>query len=453
MPITVMHASTYETLHNTDDTNFNSSDESEDSPDVISLRNTTRHIDGASALTSLVALVVLLADKKALIFVYATWNQFLPTTRDPTVASSMRTMKSSLESSCDIKLLNVTQFYVHNPDPVRTDTYLGMPMAFETMSIYPSLLLLWVLSYSAAFQAYRATRACRKSSSQHSSFGLAEAVLVCTHLYMWVRIMHVDMPQITQINKALFLSLLSSSIAVGWWLASQHAAHQAGPRYRPDGPDFARWVEYALTSPLQIIIVAGSVWIRDRNTLYALGLAQANMIMNGYIIEVVLKGMYKFNIRPVKPTDGKKDASDRKRRWQALFVLAFAWVAFAGIWYAIISQFQRQTSIAGKCDLCKTRSSAACTMDYCERAGSTCQGRNEIPDIVPYIVGSQCFLFALFGVVQSVQLLCSHNIQTRVQAQVAWYKATMWYSILSVVAKCTLEIGFLIMLRQMPKST
>ena len=429
-----------------------SSHESHDSPEITSIVHTTRYIDAASALASIIALLVLLTDKKALLFEYTTWYQFLPTTRNAEVGASMSALKDTMQDSCDIKSLNITQFYVHNPDPKFTESYLGFPMAFETMSIYPSLLLIWVLSYSAAFQTYRASRAGAETSREL----WPELGLAFTHACTWARVLLLDMPHIKQTTRAVFLFMLSASIIGGWY--------QARTRYRPNGPDFARWVEYALTSPLQIIIVAGSVWIRDRSTLYALGVAQANMIMNGYILEGLLEKMYRFNIWSVYRKDNpascpgfcKETAKTKhnERRNQAMFVLTFAWVAFVGIWFTIISQFNRQMSMAGKCDQCEVQPAGTCTsFDYCELVGSTCQGRNEIPDVVPYIIGTQCLFFALFGVVQSWQLMQARGVLTSEQAHMAWHTSTLWYSILSVVAKCTLEIGFLIMLRQMPTTT
>lgn len=421
-----------------------STDDEDETLEIQKVVDTTARIDAFSALASIISVLVLLTDRKALVFMYATWSQFLPSTRNPTVAATMSNFKKSMQDSCDIKTLNITQFTVHNPHPDKTDTYSAMPLSNEPAGIYPSLLLLWVLAYSAAFQAYRASCAQHSSASSTRHYaGYATAVLLCLHVFMWVRVLQVDMIHITKANKILFLALLSSSTAVGWWLSTRV--------YQPNGPDFARWVEYALTSPLQIVIVAGSVWIRDRNTLYALAVAQANMIMNGYILEQFIQRMYKFNRKSLH-SDRKVDRNARCR-WHAMFVLLFAWVAFVGIWYCIIAHYRRLDANTGQCDQCRSLSAAACTVDYCEVKGGICQGLNEIPAIVPYIVGTQCVLFALFGVVQSAQLWASHNVTSRESTSMAWHSVTLWYSILSVVAKCSLEIGFLIMLRQMPKTT
>ena len=91
-------------------------------------------------------------------------------------------------------------------------------------------------------------------------------------------------------------------------------------------------------------------------------------------------------------------------------------------------------------------------MSFCELKGGICRGLNEIPAAVPYIVGTQGVLFALFGVVQSSQLWAARNVKDHQEMRMAWHTVTLWYSILSVVAKCSLEIGFLVILRQMPKS-
>ena len=420
-------------------------DDDDESGEIQRVAKTTATIDSLSALASIVALLVLLMDSKALVFMFTTWTQFLPSTRNQEVIATMSGFKHTMQESCDIKLLDITQFAVVNPTDSR-DIYNGMPLSYKPAGIYPSLLLLWVLAYSAAFQAYRASCAyIYPTQSQYAAY--TKVALVCLHLYIWLRVLHVDMIHITQTNKFLFLALLSSSTALGWWQSTRY--------YRPNGPDFARWVEYALTSPLQLVIVAGSVWIGDRTTLYSLAVAQANMIMNGYIIELFIQRMYKFNSKHPHNNDERERTRVEKNgrcRRNALFVLLFAWVSFVGIWYCIIANYRRLDASTGQCDKCGTTSAAECTMSFCELKGGICRGLNEIPAAVPYIVGTQGVLFALFGVVQSSQLWAARNVKDHQEMRMAWHTVTLWYSILSVVAKCSLEIGFLVMLRQMPKT-
>jgi len=57
------------------------------------------------------------------------------------------------------------------------------------------------------------------------------------------------------------------------------------PLYQPIGPHFFRWVEYLLTSPLMVVVIAIAAGIRDVHTLIVLGGAQAMLIMLGYLNE------------------------------------------------------------------------------------------------------------------------------------------------------------------------
>ena len=68
-----------------------------------------------------------------------------------------------------------------------------------------------------------------------------------------------------------------------------------------------------------------------------------------------------------------------------------------------------------------------------------------------WILATQCILFGLFGVVQTLQLLLSGNVHGQQGAAEAWYTMSFSYAVLSVTAKTTLEIGFLFMLSQMPE--
>jgi len=165
--------------------------------------------------------------------------------------------------------------------------------------------------------------------------------------------------------------------------------------------------------------------------------------------------------------------------------LVIAWVTFALIWYVLISQFLRQGHIDGKCDDCgsyrtdcpiltfqdivnrsiSTNSSGNSTViptcqscpitapnNMCKIADGKCVGRSNIPPAVSYIVFAQCFLFASFGIVQTIQYVFSSMVETPVERQNAWYAVSIAYAVLSVVAKTTLEIAFLAMLAQMPES-
>jgi len=91
--------------------------------------------------------------------------------------------------------------------------------------------------------------------------------------------------------------------------------------------------------------------------------------------------------------------------------------------------------------------------DICQVLDGKCAGRSRIPPAVTIIVGTQCILFGLFGVVLTFLFAtagCVHDIG---KTEGAWYSVSMVYAVLSVTAKTTLEISFLVMLAQISEST
>ena len=53
-------------------------------------------------------------------------------------------------------------------------------------------------------------------------------------------------------------------------------------RYDPLKPDYWRWVEYALTSPFQVFLIATSVMIGERSQLLSLMGLQGALVMIGF---------------------------------------------------------------------------------------------------------------------------------------------------------------------------
>lgn len=452
----------------TKDANDHASDEN---TSLTKLEKQTAYIDELSAVVSLVSLVVLLADKSALLFVFHTWNMFLPTSRNEGVVTHMTDFKTEMQASCSVENLQVTMLTVEHDTKPNT-TWVAMPVGYETTAIYPSFMLLWILACSAGFQSYRASSVFRKwreecdyPQSPHSPLtygvrdlgghvvGYSAVMRTLVHVYMWYRVLDLQTVHMHTGFKFVFLLMLQLVTSVPLWLF---------PRYNPKGPDFGRWVEYAITSPLQIVIVTCSVWARDRAVLFALAMTQANMMLIGYIIECCLKKIYRYNIvqetqdansQTVPRKAPRSEAKHTNTQYRLLFALVMAWTTFGVIWYVIIQQFNRQNTNAGKCDDCDSTPVAACPSDHCQVKDAACQGRNDIPPAVVFIVASQCVLFASFGLVQTWQIFFARRVCTRVQVEATWRTVTLYYSILSVVAKCTLEIGFIVMLQQMPTSS
>lgn len=201
--------------------------------------------------------------------------------------------------------------------------------------------------------------------------------------------------------------------------------------YRADKPEFWRWVEYALTAPLQILLIAYSVFIGDRATLFNLMGLQGAMVLVGYINEKHIDKIWKraINQRTTGPY----------LRWgyewyKLTLLMTFSWLFFLAIWWTILTRFARQVDNQ-----------------------SDCQFIDKMPAAVNFILWTQSLLFASFGIVQTLQVdHMRQNINRfskdddsttasdieNIRAN-SWHTVTLWYSILSVTAKTILEGGFI----------
>ncbi len=91
------------------------------------------------------------------------------------------------------------------------------------------------------------------------------------------------------------------------------------------GPDFSRWLEYLLTSPLQIFVVATAFGFANRDTVTGLCGMQAALVLFGYDIEQQIKKIYKQEARPVQKTLTKQpllsESDSEDQHWRAVAVL------------------------------------------------------------------------------------------------------------------------------------
>jgi len=497
-------------------------------------------LNAISATVSAAAVVVLLTQTRAMRFIFQTWVAFIPAVRTPYSVGLVHNFTESFESTCDVEQLPIAVFDINTTSNNISSTYAMMPMAYDVQYAFPSLLLIWVLAVSSAFQTYR----CKQMPllAPYGNDAQKTLVLLCLHgalhIGVWVRILlFLDAPKLDFPLRWGFLAVLS-------FVCMVIVAYPS--RYKNTTADFGRWLEYTLTAPIQVIIIALSVWTRDRSTLYALGAAQATMMLCGVVIEDCLQIIYAGNA-PAEEDDADDTliphAPPKEHRRRAvrmmIVTLIIAWVSYGVIWYVLISQFQRQQHITGKCDGChhfnltcdsgtpflmqmvykvvqentgftnadstltnasfvsmteldnlvktinsskvtthlelatlfghpemptidsvvqSVRADLACVTcplkseeGVCEAREGLCQGQNEIPAAVMWILATQCILFGLFGVVQTLQLLLSGNVHGQQGAAEAWYTVSLSYAVLSVTAKTTLEIGFLFMLTQMPE--
>tara|TARA_B100001540_G_scaffold105847_2_gene95393 strand:- start:3391 stop:4686 length:1296 start_codon:yes stop_codon:yes gene_type:complete len=201
-------------------------------------------------------------------------------------------------------------------------------------------------------------------------------------------------------------------------------------KYNPLRPDFWRWLEYALTAPFQILLIATSVFINNEATLWNLMGLQGALVLLGYLNEKRIDSFYKRAIKRDKAVTEKSTYKGYK-----LAILYVSCLAFFGlIWATIIIRFERQFT----------------NLDDCDYADAN------MPWQVHFIVWTQMVLFASFGVVQGLQIwTMSGDLQNfRVETEKTdmaqkraerWATAALRYSFLSVTAKTVLEVGFIML--------
>jgi len=163
-----------------------------------------------------------------------------------------------------------------------------MPMAYKSELVPASLLLIWVLAVSAAFQTYRSKHIYylwKKNNKFRGELKLFAPHAV-VHIMFWFRIFFLEIEGLDNGRKFAFLLALTATCVTIIFFRVE---------YKNTAPDFSRWLKYIITAPLQIAIIAMSVWLRDRSTLIALGGAQACMLLCGVVIEACIQDIYDTN--------------------------------------------------------------------------------------------------------------------------------------------------------------
>lgn len=189
--------------------------------------------------------------------------------------------------------------------------------------------------------------------------------------------------------------------------------------YNPVKPDFWRWFEYACTSPLQIVLVGLSVMIVNWVQLLLLATLQLALIWFGFVIEKRINKLYKST----------KLMSYKKllKVWILFGCAVYChWVIWNILFFHVNSHDSNLKS-------CKVRD----------------EGKG-LPSEVRAVIEGQFVCFSLFGFVQFVQLLvASYCYMNKNDTEACyddtsrkdnWLKVTFAYSVLSVVAKLTLDV-------------
>lgn len=243
-------------------------------------------------------------------------------------------------------------------------------------------------------------------------------------------------------------------------------------QYNPTtGADIGRWVEYMLTSPLQVVLVAIAYHIRDDSQLWSLAFMQAMLVLMGYCIEREAYWWQTGNFH-------------FKFEHNALIILvASSWLLHIIIWLKIImSRWLLEVQVMDTCSA-KTfglgdsevgvhthwattthTSNDVLTVDAYGLTHDASHSNNRDKNlnwksrkiIIDLLFATQFIFFTLFGI---VNLLTIWSIRRQVRDGVSgtpnsihnvWGTATKRYSILSIVVKTLLEIFFFVYVLQNP---
>lgn len=190
-----------------------------------------------------------------------------------------------------------------------------------------------------------------------------------------------------------------------------------------DGPDIARWLEYAITSPLQVLVVAIAFHIRDVAQLSTLGALQAALVIAGFSIEREIQVIGTAESPSFLPVS-----------------VIFA-VSLAGhiiIWVTIRQQSNLENKMA---------------LDCTYRSSPDRQTFDDMSSVLEGIYYAEALLFSCFIFVPVYTFAMTMRRVSGADQTIVWQRTAQAYSILSVCAKSALVIGFVFYARSFSGTT
>lgn len=211
--------------------------------------------------------------------------------------------------------------------------------------------------------------------------------------------------------------------------ACQHQAHALGhTQYRSrllqakpaHGAAFLRWVEYACTSPLQLVFFALLMQNTTVDEAILLCNSQLLLCLLGYAVEAELQAA--FGHCPAhKPGEHWHAAEANMRQFRAWFLHLCAWYVHGSLWVIILGEF----------------------WDFNKNTKECIEKIDGAPSYVSAIIISQAFFFASFGCVQLAQLFAlALKRETRAAEAVdmIFWQAEAAYGVLNVVSKFCIAV-------------
>lgn len=194
--------------------------------------------------------------------------------------------------------------------------------------------------------------------------------------------------------------------------------------------EFSRWLEYALTSPLQLWLVLASFFVGDFATLLYAALGQAGLVLLGGLVEHYIGRAAKKSLKHRTGTAAALRAGRKADalRHCALVLLVLTWLVHALLWLPVLQSFYRLDTHFTDCGA--------------DRQAQ--QQWNNVRSIIYFILYSQLLTFSLFGV--RLTLTALQAPLDRAALFAGRVRDARWYALLSVAAKTALDAGFVVLL-------
>ena len=286
-----------------------------------------------------------------------------------------------------------------------------------------------------------------------------------TQTWMPVRHDFLIFPEIS----GWFILFLVFTISFAYQLYFYDRTRKKKPldQYYFQRPCFARWMEYALTSPLQILLIASSVMIRDVYTVMLLVTAQFVCVLLGFVVECTMTMhedntrvyssvpqdavAFKSNMVPTdkaelqdteaaqpsdppktSPTDAPTQTYENEsgipytRLWLVSFLMSC--ILHAVVWYILVNQLANV------------------------ELETTCyDGSNDWVLPLKATIYGQFVLFSLFALVPVVQKIRIRWFAKPIEA--TFFTGSIAYAFLSVTAKVFLGISYIFFVILFPFET
>lgn len=275
----------------------------------------------------------------------------------------------------------------------------------------------------------------------------------------WITSDHVVMPYSVEAKIGILGPLLHLWPLLFWiyiWslICQWHRAHSLEGLYKPwKGPDFGRWLEYLLTSPLQIVVVSMSFQFVTVDTLFGLFGMQAALVLLGYSIEQQIKKVYKRRVlRAAVSPDFEAPSPSRMHHllwnWGVKDVRLLVYLVVTWLLHVFIWGLPRLCPWNGFCPWLPWGIGGL--YQRLKDMNAYEHGKDlKVPAFVEAIFWGQFLCFTAFGIACTAQAVAALRLQALPAEGMVQYAAMQWikysrvYSILSITAKALLQICIL----------